>query len=192
MISSSRVQNLYLWVAYHVNVVDHSAAPHRQHSDIVQASLAASLWKTLGGVNVIVKVVLSQSWLYRLIEWVWPYLILLPIDVNVAVAVFPLLMSSSKGVQRQLSALRGRGDAKHIEGDRHQSGTARGDWRKTIEKWMWFWGRFMKMIEKWKWFWGRLPQKTSLMTMFATVDSRSYSSFFKGSECPSEILLSTF
>ena len=51
---------------YHV-VVDHSsAAPHRQHSDIVQASLAASLWKTLGGVNVIVQVVLSQSRLYRL------------------------------------------------------------------------------------------------------------------------------
>ena len=64
---------------------------HRQHSDIVQASLAASLWKTLGGVNVIVKVVLSQSWLYRLIEWVWPYLILLPIDVNVAVAVYFLV-----------------------------------------------------------------------------------------------------
>ena len=55
-------------VAYHVDMVDYSAAPHRQHSDIVQASLAASLWKTLGGVNVIVKVVLSQSWLYRLIE----------------------------------------------------------------------------------------------------------------------------
>ena len=151
---------------------------HRQHSDIVQASLAASLWKTLGGVNVIVKVVLSQSWLYRLIEWVWPYLILLPIDVNVAVAVFFWLMSSFKGVQRQRSALSGRGDAQHIEGDRHQSGTARGDWRK--------------MIEKWKWFWGRLPQKASLMTMFATVDSRSYSWFFKGSQSSSGILVNTF
>ena len=54
--------------AYHADVVDNSAGPHRQHSDIVQASLAASLWKTLGGVNVIVKVVLRQSWFYRLIE----------------------------------------------------------------------------------------------------------------------------
>ena len=88
------------------------------------------------------------------------------------------LMSSFKGVQRQRSALSGRGDAEHIEGDWHQSGTARGDWRK--------------MIEKWKWFWGRLPQKASLMTMFATVDSRSYSWFLKSSQGPSEILVSTF
>merc|ERR1719220_2231565 len=29
---------------------------YRQHSDLVQASLAATLWKTLAGVNVIVQV----------------------------------------------------------------------------------------------------------------------------------------